>query len=126
MIHKAVLGRIRQEQRKDFGPFADKTDTEIYHLLFANLRKSTSGVKGLRLTHMGLTIMESCFVAWTLKLPKRFVLLPKHLLFFDRTCTMPWFLDTKILVLFEAELAMRAKLVGNIDHLLTAFTPIDS
>jgi hypothetical protein len=51
-----------------------------------------------------------------------FVPKPSHLLFFDRSCTMPWYLDSRVLILFEAQLAMRAKLVGDINQLLTAFS----
>jgi hypothetical protein len=37
-------------------------------------------------------------------------------------CTMPWFLSTDMLILFEAQLAMRFKLAGSMHDLRNSFT----
>ncbi len=130
MIHKQILDKIRQQNcgncAINFESYSDQPDEEIYRRFFSNIRISEHGIRGLKLTPLGLAVMQNCFANWVLKMPKYFVIMPKHLIYFDQTCTMPWFLNNKVLVLFEAELAMRAKLVGNLDHLLTAFAKVDS
>jgi len=123
--HFQILETVRKSTPAEFSDLVGvaNDDVVLYHLLFANVRNILDGnPKGLRLTKVGLKILRRMFQNWTLKMEDGFIPKPCHLLFFDRTCTMPWFLDTRVLVLFEPQLAMRAKLVGNIDQLLTAFS----
>lgn len=103
------------------------TDEVLIRLLFSNVRYFNDGsptlqlTYGLQLTHYGCLIVQKVFAHWKFLNPKGFEIKPKYLLFFDQTCTMPWYLNKDRLVLFEAQLAMRTKLVGNLDHLITAF-----
>ena len=123
MKNTDVLKIIKRKfaERDDIGSFAtDRTDHDLLHLIFSNARGDDIG---LRLTDTGRFLVNRCFQSWTIEHNKGFAIKPSHLLFFDRECTMPWYLDRRCLVLFEKQLAMRAKLVGNIDHLITAFQP---
>jgi hypothetical protein len=110
-----------QAIRFDVNPAA-LSDPALYRLVFKNVRNVDGNIAGLRLTKDGLALLRKRFACWSLAMEKGFIPKPCHLLFFDRTCTMPWYLDSSVLVLFEPQLAMRAKLVGDIDQLLTAFS----
>lgn len=124
MRNTDVLEIIKQacRERDDLGSLiCDITDHDLLRLIFSNVRGNHIG---LRLTNLGLTVVESCFTSWTFRHDKGFITKPCHLLFFDRNCNMPWYSDSRILVLFERQLAMRTKLVGNLDHLVTAFQPL--
>lgn len=101
----------------------DLDDYTLLRTLFKNYRGGNPGEDhGLCLSLGGLAIMASYFQSYHVPVPEGYSPTAKHLLYFDRVCSMPWYLDDfHGLVLFEAELAMRAKLVGDIDALLTAF-----
>jgi hypothetical protein len=107
--------------RFDVNPAA-LSDSALYRLVFKNVRNIDGEIAGLRLTKDGLALLRKRFAHWSLNMEQGFIPKPSHLLFFDRSCTMPWYLDSKVLILFERQLAMRAKLVGDINQLLTAFS----
>jgi hypothetical protein len=125
-VHKRIADILREDWPKkvirfDINPEI-LPDSALFRLLFQNVRTSDGCIKGLRLTKDGLRLLRTRFQCWAIMMEKGFAPKPNHLLFFDRTCTMPWYLDSYVLILFEPQLAMRAKLVGDIDQLLTAFS----
>jgi len=101
------------------------TDHELIRMMFTNLRTGDGTYRGLQLSQGGLAIMESFFRSYPVVFPDQQTFSSRHILYLDRMCSMPWsasaFLPITI-TFFEPDLAMRAKLVGDLDVLLTAFT----
>ena len=68
--------------------------------------------------------MRSYFRKYELVFPDQQIFSSRHILYMDRMCRMPWHASPMLpitIVLFEADLAMRAKLVGDLDALMEAF-----
>lgn len=68
--------------------------------------------------------MESFFRAYRIVFPDQQTFSSRHILYLDRMCSMPWFASPLLpvtITFFEPDLAMKAKLVGDLDILLTAF-----
>src|SRR3954471_24936740 len=105
--HSQILELVKRTAPATFSELQGAAnDIVLYYLLFSNLRHvATPNIKGFRLTKMGLKVLQPLYQNWVLTMEKDFTPKPCHLIFFDRTCTMPWFLDTRVLVLFEAQLA---------------------
>jgi hypothetical protein len=105
--------------------FPGMTDEEIIRMMFTNIRSGTSEIKGLQLSQGGLAVMKSFFRSYIVSFPDQPTFSSRHILYLDRMCKMPWSADAHLpvtITFFEADLAMKAKLVGNLDILLTAFT----
>lgn len=69
--------------------------------------------------------MESFFKSWKVVFQDQQTFSSRHILYLDRMCAMPWYADPMLpvtITFFEPDLAMRAKLVGDLDVLLTAFS----
>ncbi len=82
-------------------------------------------MRGLQLTQGGLAIMESFFKSFKVVFPDQQTFSSRHILYLDRMCSMPWFATPMLpvtITFFEPDLAMKAKLVGDLDILLTAFS----
>ena len=100
----------------------DQDDMGLIRLLFKNYRGGNEGEnKGLSLTEGGLAIIQLYFKSYRIPMPENYVTQSKHLLYMDRVTTMPWHLDRQFLTLFEPDLAMMAKLAGDIDALMEVF-----
>ena len=128
-IHGALVQAIRKAN--DVKPsaassmFPGMTDEEIIRMMFTNIRSGTSELKGLQLSQGGLAVMKSFFRSYIVSFPDQPTFSSRHILYLDRMCKMPWSADAHLpvtITFFEADLAMKAKLVGNLDILLTAFT----
>jgi hypothetical protein len=69
--------------------------------------------------------MTSFFRHYKVSFPDQLTFSSRHVLYLDRVSTMPWHADPMIpvtITFFEPGLAMRAKLVGDLDTLLKAFS----
>jgi hypothetical protein len=100
------------------------TDDEIIRLMFVNFRGGNDNKHGLQLSQGGLAIMTSYFKKYEIVFPEQQIFSSRHILYLDRICRMPWYATAYLpitIILFEADLAMKAKLVGNLDTLLQAF-----
>jgi hypothetical protein len=100
---------------------SDDLDTGSFMQIFVSVRDNVGNFEGLQLTLYGLQLLRRRFQAWSFPMPAGFAVRPCHLLCLDRQTTMPWFLDYRRLVLFEAQLAMRFKLAGDLDRFIAAF-----
>lgn len=91
----------------------DTTDEIICRLLFDNYRKINQSLsKGLKLSTFGLQLLQTSFKNWHFKMPDDYKCNPRHLLYLDRICTMPWYCNNDAIVLFEPQLALKTKLVS--------------
>lgn len=94
-------------------------------MMFVNFRGGNEHKYGLQLSQGGLAIMGSYFRKYLVTFPDQQTFSSRHILYLDRTCGMPWYATNFLpieITFFEADLAMRAKLVGDLDILLNAFT----
>jgi hypothetical protein len=128
-VHAALVNAIRKAQALTPKPAATNTmtmtDDEVIRMMFTNVRGSQQDMRGLQLSQGGLAIMKSFFKSYPVAFPDQQVFSSRHILYLDRMCKMPWSADNTLpvtITFFEPDLAMRAKLVGDLDVLLTAFT----
>lgn len=128
-IHQSLVSTIRRlnstvPSASGVGLSA-MSDEEIIRLMFSNFRGGNEGLeKGLKLSAVGLDIMRTYFQSWTVVFPDTPLLTPYHVLMLDRGCAMPWYVSYYLpisVTFFEPDLAMRAKLVGDLDVFFTAF-----
>lgn len=132
-VHHLILNRLKLAYEENpspgFDALKDLDDIVIIRSLFQNYRNSDGLEAGLRLSPTGQLIISNYFKQWKIKLTAK-TFDSRDLLWLDRVCSLPWFMDTPIqnpthiditLYLMEAELAMRAKLVGDFNALKTAF-----
>lgn len=128
-IHYQIVNVIRKNHAltpKVAATLIDQmTDDEVIRMMFSNIRNGDGDMRGLQLTQGGLAIMQSFFKAYRVEFPDQQTFSSRHILYLDRICKMPWS-ATPILpvtiTFFEPGLAMKAKLVGDLDILLTAFS----
>lgn len=126
-LHLQIIRAVRQQHEKAAQPagavFDDLSDDELVRVIFANYRGGLlSKGRGLRLTPGGLAIMQSYFTVYKVEFDPVPIYNAKHILFLDRAAHMPWAIDPEgSLWTMEAQLAMRAKLVGDLDVLVNAF-----
>jgi hypothetical protein len=126
-LHLRIITAVRLQHDKAPKPAGsiidDYTNEELIRIIFANFRGGTYNRRGLRLTNGGLAIMQSYFTVYKVCFNPVPVYNARHILYLDRICRMPWCIDNEgSLWTMEAELAMRAKLVGNLDTLVSAFS----
>jgi hypothetical protein len=102
------------------------SDEELARMMFSNYRgRSFQDARGLLLSQGGYAIMSSFFRQYPVVFPDQLTFSSRHILYLDRTCRMPWRYDNTLpvtITFFEPDLAMRAKLVGDLDTLMTAFS----
>lgn len=102
------------------------SDDEVIRMMFTNFRGGNEDAKhGLQLSQGGIAIMGSYFKKFEVVFPDQQTFSSRHILYLDRGCSMPWYATNYLpitITFFEADLAMRAKLVGDLDILLNAFT----
>ena len=128
MTHVKIISLLKDRRLPCFDEAVanvfELDDYLICRALFLNFRRCDSDMKGLRLSKLGLGVMSSCYQNWSIKMPDHYSIESLHLLYLDRTCVMPWYLSNYTLVLFEKQLAMRAKLTGSLNILMDAFGPL--
>ena len=89
---------------------------------FLNFRGSDpENARGLRLTDIGLLTMRCFFKGYDIELPGDYKPRSQHIVYLDRRCRMPWHLKANHIVFFEKEMALKAKLVGDLDLLVSSF-----
>lgn len=124
-VHLKIIDTMRRLNARNPHPLAGELgedDAVLVRRYFNNYRAGDiEKPRGLRLRNEGLIIMKCFFKSWDLPLARDYRINSRHLLYLDRVCTMPWFLSPKQLTLFEPGLAMRAKLIGDLDILKDAF-----
>lgn len=121
MIRKAIETRTHPCASE----IPNMTDEEVIRMMFVNFRGGNDHKRGLQLSQGGVAIMSTYFKKFTVVFPDQQTFSSRHILYLDRRCTMPWFATNLLpieITFFEADLAMRAKLVGDLDILLDAFT----
>lgn len=128
ITHARLMEVLRAQHAANPNPLCLDLDTEdddtLLRKYFLNFRGDNHNTsKGMRLTTFGLTTMSCFFKSNLVELPEGYRPKIQHVVFLDRKATMPWHLRDNFLTLFEDELAMRAKLVGDLDLLMTVFDP---
>lgn len=128
-VHGRLIDAIRKSNNASPKPAATlintMTDDEVIRMIFSNIRNGDGQMRGLQLTQGGLAIMESFFKSFKVVFPDQQTFSSRHILYLDRMCSMPWFATPMLpvtITFFEPDLAMKAKLVGDLDILLTAFS----
>lgn len=113
-VHAAVIRHIRDAVANAGGKtaahFLSLTDTELVHMMFSNFRGRGKDTRGLRLTHIGLMLMKDFFKAYEIALPSGHKIGNRELLYLDKRATLPYYLSSDKLVLFESELGIKLKL----------------
>lgn len=101
------------------------TDEEVMRMMFTNFRGGHKDqLSGLQLSQGGLAIMKKFFKAYPIEFPNQLTFSSRHILYLDRMATMPWHATPMLpvtITFFEPDLAMKAKLVGDLDILMGAF-----
>ena len=127
-VHNAIVAAIRKANSAKPAGCASEipgmTDEEVIRMMFVNYRGGNEQKHGLQLSQGGLAIMSSFFKKFDVVFPDQQVFSSRHILYLDRMCKMPWYATNYLpitITFFEGELAMRAKLVGDLDILLDAF-----
>lgn len=128
-VHHLLVAAIRKAHALTPKAAATNTvgmsDEEMIRMMFTNIRGGNNDFRGLQLSQGGLAIMSSFFKSYPVVFPDQETFSSRHILYMDRMCKMPWSADPMLpvtITFFEPDLAMRAKLVGDLDVLLTAFT----
>ena len=129
-FHFHLVDAIRKAHKAKPQPAATTIDTmtdeEVIRMMFTNIRFGTAEMRGLQLSQGGLAIMKSFFKSYEVVFPNQTIFSSRHILYMDRICTRPWYAPAYLpitITFFEPDLAMRAKLVGDLDTLITAFGP---
>lgn len=127
ITHSLIIHAIRKAHKADPHPAATiiepMTDDEVCRLLFANYRgAATDDFRGLSLTQGGLAIMSVFFKAYEINFDEPMIITGRHRLYLDRICKMPWHIDIDTLTLFDPDLALKAKLAGDIEALIQCFS----
>lgn len=124
--HVQVLNVLKRLQSENQNPLClelelDSTET-LLRKYFLNYRGGDpENARGLRLTDTGLLTMRCFFKAYDIELQSDYKPRNKHVVYLDRHCKMPWHLKANHLILFEADMAFKAKLVGDLDLLVSSF-----
>lgn len=128
-IQRQLISALRAQHKKKpdrvVGTLIDQsTDDELCRMLFANYRGTKGRERGLHLSQGGLAVMQGYFKLYPVYFDPTPIYNARHVLFFDRICKLPWAVDKDgVLWLMDAEFAMRAKLVGDLDAFMSAFAP---
>ena len=113
-VHAAVIKYIRDAVATTGGKtaahFLSLSDEEIVRMMFSNYRGREKNARGLRLTHIGLMLMKEYFKAYEIALPADHKIGNRELLYLDKRATLPYYLSSDKLVLFESELGIKLKL----------------
>ena len=96
-------------------------DEELIRNIFVNYRKTSTGARGLRIHEEAELLLSYHFDSYKISLGELYIEKPAHTIFLDRVATMPWCLNAHGIILFEKELAMRTKMVGDLDSLIEGF-----
>lgn len=133
-VHSLIVNALRKAYEANpiagFDVLEDDDHNFVIRHLFQNYRNANGHESGLRLSESGQLIVSKYFKQWQVNLTAQ-AFGSRELIWLDRQCTMPWYIIVEpvdggtvklTLMLMERELAMRAKLVGDLDALKTAFT----
>lgn len=95
---------------------------ELLRIIYSDYRYDGENHTGKRLTKVGLAFLSFFFKFYDCKVQKQIPITTKHLIFLSKFCTRPFYIDSKKLIFFESELAMRYKLSSdNIEDFCDAF-----
>jgi len=124
--HLRIIQALKQAYKREPNPICSELeideDETLIRRFFLNYRGGDpEHSRGLRLTDIGLLNMQCYFKAHKVELPGDYKAKTQHILYLDRKCRMPWHLRGNFIVFFEAELAFRCKLVGDIELLVHSF-----
>jgi hypothetical protein len=124
--HLKVIAVLKKLQAENQNPLCLDleldTDDVLMRKMFLNFRGGDpENTRGLRLTDYGLMTMRCFLKSYDIELQSDYRPKPRHVIYLDRNCRMPWHMKTNHLILFEAEMALKAKLVGDLDLLVTSF-----
>jgi hypothetical protein len=118
-IAKIVVDQTRSSGSPQWGLLDGRTTQEVCYLLFSSYRGEGTTAKGLRLSDTGLQLMRACFKSYEIQLAYETKLKLPHILYMERVTKMPYWMNHKICVLFDSELAMMLRLVeGRIQDLI--------
>jgi hypothetical protein len=131
--HQLIAGALRNAYQLQpmvgWEILKDPDTNVILRKVFSNYRRFDKEEAGLRLTHEAQTLFRIYFQQWPVHLiADNFA--SREVLFLDRTCAMPWYVEIGehdgyhlklTLYLMERDFAMKAKLVGHMNSLMTAF-----
>lgn len=127
-IQRQIISALRAQHKLKPDPVVgtqidQSTDDELCRHLFSNYRGAPGRERGLFLSEGGFAVMQGYFRFYKVQFDPAPIYNARHVLFLDRTCKMPWSVDNDgILWLMDAEFAMRAKLVGDLDAFMQAFS----
>jgi hypothetical protein len=117
--HLILLNYCRnycKENSNPLGQAIQGDDSDVLRELFLNYReRDPLNPKGFRLTNIGLQYMKMCFAHWEIHLDGNWRINPKHVIFLDRHCKLPYHLYANILTMFDKEIAIQIKLIGDLD-----------
>jgi len=125
-LHVQIIELLKKMQAENQNPLCldlelDPVET-LLRRYFLNYRGGDPDqARGLRLTDTGLLTMRCFFKAHDIELQSDYKPRNRHVVYLDRHCKMPWHLKNNHVIFFESEMAVKAKLVGDLDLLVTSF-----
>lgn len=124
-VHVKVIETLKKLQAEQQNPLCLELDLDPTDVLirkyFLNYRGASE--TGLRLTDFGLLTMRCFFKSYDIELQSDYKPHNTHVRYLDYHCKLPWHLKANHLILFEQEMALKAKLTGDLDLLVASFSP---
>lgn len=105
----------------DFDQQSDSIVDQVCRFFFMNYRKHGGKRIGTRLTAIGSEILSLFFTPYEFEFEKKTATLPKYLILLSKVSNMPWYIDSSRIIFYEAELAFRYRLSGDIETFCNAF-----
>ncbi len=106
--HRILVDTFKKinQEHSIYNPNLDNLcDEKFIHLLFLNFRGQEETAKGLRLTYLGLELMQKCFEHFEIKRNDIFPTY-RELIYLDTTSKLPYFISKNKIVVFEKDLAV--------------------
>lgn len=100
---------------KCFFPFDELTLEKkkyFFRCIFKDYRYDGENHLGKRLTLLGLELFCNNFKSYDLKISDKKILL-KYIVFLNKNCNLPFYIEKGRFIIFESELAMKYKLSSN-------------
>lgn len=119
-IHQYIINAIRKiigDEDKN-SPLFSCSDDELVRAIFVNYRTNGSESFGLRLSTLGFDYLSKLHPYVSVDYPEYTI---QDILFLDKTLTAPYYVTTKFQAIFNRELGVLLKMVGNITELRNYF-----
>lgn len=98
--------------------FTSMSDDEFVSKFFSNVHGRAGEKKGLRLTKLGVEVMQRYFTSYEAPVPADESVLSKAMMYLHERARMPYYVSNDRFVLFERDLGIKLKLADGSFRLL--------